>query len=94
MEDGIHDLLVPNPRGDLEEADEDAKLEAVLDVHGHHVLRPLDLGQRDLFGSFDLDDGRLAHVRRVFFVSVFLVFCSCGAHQNAQRLGVLFQTNC
>jgi hypothetical protein len=41
MEDGIDDLLVPcDPAGDLQEADENAKLEAVLDVHGDDLLRP------------------------------------------------------
>jgi len=63
MEDGIDDLLVPcDPAGNLQEADKDAKLEAVLDVHGHDLLGPFDLGQRDLVGPFDLNDGRrLAH---------------------------------
>jgi hypothetical protein len=41
MEDGIDDLLVPgDPAGDLQEADEDAELEAVLDVHRDDLLGP------------------------------------------------------
>jgi hypothetical protein len=40
MEDSIDDLLVPcDPAGDLQEADEDAELEAVLDVHRDDLLR-------------------------------------------------------
>jgi hypothetical protein len=40
MEDSIDDLLVPcDPAGNLQEADKDAKLEAVLDVHGDDLLR-------------------------------------------------------
>jgi hypothetical protein len=39
MEDGVDDLLVPgDPAGDLQEADEDTELEAVLDVHRDDLL--------------------------------------------------------
>jgi hypothetical protein len=41
MEDGINDLLVPcDPAGDLQEADKDTELEAVLDVHRDDLLGP------------------------------------------------------
>ena len=49
----IHNLLVPD-LFDLQEANEDAELEAVLDVHLDNLLRPLDLGQGDLVRSLDL----------------------------------------
>ena len=74
MEDGVDDLLVPDPGGDLQEADEDAELETVLDVHGHHVLRSLHLGQRHLFRPLDLNDRRLAH-GCTLFAKIGFLFC-------------------
>ena len=49
----IHNLLVPD-LFDLQEANKDPELEAVLDVHLDNLLRPLDLRQGDLVRSLDL----------------------------------------
>ena len=49
----VHNLLVPD-LFDLQEANEDPELEAVLDVHLDNLLRPLNLRQGDLVRSLDL----------------------------------------
>ena len=53
MKHRVNNLLVPD-LFDLQEANEDPELEAVLDVHLDNLLRPLDLRQGDLVRSLDL----------------------------------------
>ena len=53
MKHSVHHLLVPDLL-DLQEANEDPELEAVLDVHLDNLLRPLDLGQCDLVRPLNL----------------------------------------
>ena len=53
MKHSVHHLLVSDLL-DLQEANEDPELEAVLDVHLDNLLRPLDLGQGDLVRPLDL----------------------------------------